>query len=417
MEEVLKIEKVVHRGFGLARVEGKVWLVPFSAPLDVIRARAKATRKGYIVGELVRIIEPSPYRVEPDCPYFGRCGGCHLQHIAERFQPSLKAQIVKEAFERVGLREVGDIEVASGGAWHYRHRVSLHCLDGVMGFCEMGSHKICKVSSCKICVPKINEEIQALCEVLKDVRRAEVEVSVDANGRMFVLIKSDSLDAKTIGKRLVATGVAQCAIIEHPSFGQTKVGDPEFCLKTWDKDGNEIEVLAIPTVFLQVNMGMNRRLVEVVLEMLFPFRGKTIFEGYCGAGNFTVGLVKGGAKVVAVDTDKKALRALDATLSRLSLDADLLIGDVARVALDFARNRKVFDAVLLDPPRQGARQALKSIVKFGAKRFVLVSCEISTLVRDIQFLSGFGYKVQRVVVLDMFPQTFHVETVALLDVL
>jgi len=415
MEAILRIEKVVHRGYGLGRVQGHVWLVPFTAPQEVIKARAKATKKGFIEGELVSVLEPSPYRVEPPCPYYGKCGGCHLQHIEERFQPSLKSEIVKEMFERAGLPEIGEVELVSGNPWHYRHRASFHCSDGVIGFYEMGSHKICDISSCKICTPKINDAISVVRQTLKHVSRAKVEVCVDAKERVFVLVRTDFDNPKKIGQMLSATGMAHCVIISHSSGRQTKIGDTDFLLKTWDENGTEVEIVAFPTVFFQANMGLNRFLVETVLNMLSPLSGKTVFEGYCGAGNFTVGLVKGGGKVVAVDTDKVALKALDATLRRLSLDADLLIGDVKDVAQDFAKNRRSFDLLLLDPPRQGVHSALKHISKFGARKVVIVGCEVSTLVRDTRYLSDMGYKVKRVVALDMFPQTFHVETVLLME--
>jgi len=416
METVLKIEKVVHRGLGLGRLDGKVWLVPFTAPFDVIKVRAKEIKKGYIEGELLSILEPSPLRVEPKCPYYGRCGGCHLQHINERSQPDVKAQIVKEAFERAGLRDVEVSEIVSQSPWHYRHRASLHCANGVTGFYEMGSHKICEVSSCKICVPKINDAIQTLKETLKDVPRADVEVSVDAKAQVFIVLRTDFPGAKKVAQTLFAKGAGRCVVIEHPSGRRTKIGNPDLCLKTWDENGTEIEVVVFPTVFFQVNMRLNRTLVETVLKMLSPYCGKTVFEGYCGAGNFTVGLAKGGAKVVGVDTARDALEGLDEALKKLGLDADLIIGDVAQVAQDFAKNRRTFDLVLLDPPRQGVHKALKDIGKFGAQRIVMVSCEVSTLARDVRFLCGFGYKVKRVVAIDMFPQTFHVETVCLLEV-
>ncbi len=419
----LHIEKVVHGGTGLGREGGRVWLVPYTAPGDVIEARAVREHATFVEGACVAVLEPGPDRVEPRCPLFGRCGGCHLQHLSHDAQVEARRGILLESLRRFARIEGLEPEVVTGADWDYRGRVEFHVGASRLGFFEPGSHDLVPVDDCPIAAPEIRGLIPDLQRAVAEARvtgPANLE-AVAGTDREVVLVGDGPPGwfTPSLPERLRALpGVAGILLHTRGRYwlpmGRTTV--------PWTMpgpDGREMRVDLDPRGFSQANVGLNPRLVETVVRLAAPGPGEEVLELYAGAGNFTLPLLAagqraGGVHVTAVEANRAALQALDRAAGGLAAEPGSLTclpGNTEVVVRRLLDGRRRYDLVVADPPRAGIGPAARLLPRLGPLRIVLVSCEPSTLARDVGVLVEAGYRPDALVLVDMFPQTAHVEAV------
>jgi len=410
----LAVERLTFGPDALARREGQIVFVPLAAPGDDVRARITKRERGYLRAELLDVVRAGPDRIAPPCPAFGRCGGCQWQHVALPAQRRAKEAIVAEQLARLGgLRDV-DVRpiVAAPDGFAHRARVTLVAEGRRLGYQRARSHVLEEVAGCPIARPAVERHFDVARRLVERLRTAPTRVTIaEAPGGVVLVVAlaaapspPDVAAAETL---LAAHATVRGAVLAHGT-DRVIVGDATVRVEL--EPGLAIEAPA--DVFAQVNPAANRLLVETVLRLGDFAAGAAVLDLYCGAGNFALPLARRGVRVHGVERDPLAVDAAGANAARLGLDARFT---AATVADALARERDPVDGVVLDPPRAGAADAIDALVARGPRRIVYVSCDPATLARDLARLARHGHAVRVVQPVDVFPQTFHVETVTLIE--
>jgi 23S rRNA (uracil1939-C5)-methyltransferase len=369
IQETLTIEKLVYGGEGLARVEGKVVLTPFVLPGEVVRVETERAKNDLWRGRLIEVLEPSPLRITPGCPYFQSCGGCQYQHIDYPFQLEQKRDILREVLQRVGKIEfAGVIGVISGEPWQYRNRIQLHIEDGRAGYFGQRSRDLIAIDHCPIASPKLNEtipKINAQTSTALELFTNETEVQVNVVDR----VPRQALEA------LTSLGVT--TPIDYGGFRISR------------------------NSFFQVNRFLIDQLVECAIA---DAQGNWAIDLYAGVGLFSRKLTERFAKVTAVESSGSSFRDLTHNLPQTAVNAN--------VEDYLAGIEQTPDFILADPPRSGlGKVVVKQLSRIRAPRLTVVSCDPATLARDLNALIAESYRIEKITLVDLFPQTFHLETV------
>jgi 23S rRNA (uracil1939-C5)-methyltransferase len=383
----LEVEKLVYGGDGLIRHEGQVVLTPFTIGGERVDVEIEKAKQGVARGKLETVTVPSELRVTPDCEYFGRCGGCHYQHISYEGQLAAKTAILAETLTRVGkLKDLPEIEVISGKPWGYRNRAQFHVLNGKLGYLQRGSHKLCAIESCPISSPMINRAIASLNRMLKDRRWPKFVKSLEVfTNEEQVQVNIMEYD-QPVAKRFFEWCEEEIpGLVTGPlEYGRFRVSHGSF---------------------FQSNRFLAQRMAEYSIE---GASGKSAIDLYAGVGLFTLPLAEKFETVMAVETGTGAIRDLEFNAQRAGLKIDTSVGNVDEY---LARREDTADFVLADPPRTGlGKMVTHRLSELKPERVVLVSCDPATLARDLAALED--YKLESLALVDLFPQTFHIETVA-----
>jgi 23S rRNA (uracil1939-C5)-methyltransferase len=384
------VEKLVYGGDALARLDGQVTLTPFALPGERIRAAAEREKPGLIHARTLAVLEPSPQRVAPRCPYFGRCGGCHYQHAGYDFQVEAKCAILAEELRRVGkIEPPEEIAVATAEPWGYRNRAQLHIENGRIGYREARSHKLCAIDSCPIASPKINETIGALAGMLRGSRWPRfvrsVEVFTDERQVQLNVLETERPVARRFFDWCAETipGLVAGALDYQDRFRVSR------------------------NAFFQVNRYLADRLVEIALE---GAGGETALDVYAGVGLFSMELARRFGQATAVESGSAAAGDLAFNAERAGLANLRVERRTAEAYLDALERAP--DFVLLDPPRAGLGKAVvQRLIDLRPHGVTIVACDPATLARDLAALLGAGYQIEKMTLVDLFPQTYHLETV------
>jgi 23S rRNA (uracil1939-C5)-methyltransferase len=407
---ILRPTSPAHGGAVVAREDGKVWLVSYALPGEVVEAEPRGRQGGVAVARATRVIEPSPHRVDAPCPYFGECGGCQLQHAAYAHQLELKRQVVEEAWSRVGLRLPPDtVMLGMEDPWRYRIRGEFEALsspDGWrLGFHRLRSHSVLPIDSCLIHDERIERALPAFATAANELKLTGLQnllLTVEPGGKgLLWRLRFHGREprwprddfAHRVGELLPEVALLDDAI----------------SLEFW---GLTFRVRS--DTFVQTNYRQMLLLYRTALDMLDPRPGENILDLYAGIGTISVGVAQSASSVTAVEENPRAVQLgrLNARIN--SARVEYLKGKVEDVLRQVRLAQH--QAVVLDPPRAGCEPgALAELVRLGPARIVYVSCEPSTHARDLVGLVRGGYRVRRAAIVDMFPQTYHIESVALLE--
>jgi 23S rRNA (uracil1939-C5)-methyltransferase len=418
----LTVERLTFGPDALARADGQVVFVPFAAPGDEIRARVRQRTRGYLRADVVEVVRPGPVRATPPCPAFGRCGGCQWQHVTLDAQRRAKQAVVAEQLARIaGLRDVPvrpTLAVPDGLA--YRSRITLVAEGRRLGYHRAGTHVLEEVRACPVAVAAVEDHVEHARRWAAALRTPPERVTIAEAPGGVVLAAAlagapvpPDVDAT---ERLLAAEPSIRGAILRRGEARAVVGDPTIRIEL--EPGLALEAPA--DAFTQVNPAANQLLVRTVLELGDFARGARVLDLYCGIGNFALPLARRGVRPLGIERDAGAVAAARANAARLALDARFVAADVAdalarHVTLDAALDAAPLDGVVLDPPRAGAADALPALVARAPRRLVYVSCDPATLARDLRMLAAHRYAPRVVQPIDVFPQTFHVETVALVE--
>jgi tRNA/tmRNA/rRNA uracil-C5-methylase (TrmA/RlmC/RlmD family) len=375
----VEVERILPGGMGLAHAGGKTVFVSLAAPGDRVRVRIDRQQGELLFASIVQIITPSQERVEPPCPYFGRCGGCDFQQLTYEAQLAAKAGIIRDCLHRIArLENIPEIVVTpSPNNWRYRMRATWQIDQELraIGYYERGSRRVCDVADCAVLKPELQE-------TLERVRATEWH--------------EFPRDLKHLDGVVGENGVSV-----SPSFAEFQTNELTLTVR-----GEVYQYNA--NAFFQINPSLLGSLVE---NAIGDASGGTVLDLYCGVGLFTLPLARQFQKVIGVEANATATRFARRNLQLAGLrNADVITATVT----DWFRSASIgpVDFVLLDPPRAGAESAvIEGILNLQPRAISYVSCDPATLARDLRKLIGGGYVIESIAGFDLFPQTHHVETV------
>ncbi len=423
------IESLAHGGDGVSRLpDGRTVFVPYSCPGDEVAITVTEEHGRWARAQLHSIEMPSPDRVTPPCPYFTACGGCNWQHIAYAAQTAAKRQTLVDALTRIGGLTAPDVAetVASPTEYGYRNKIELTAgPDGgrTLGFLRARTNTVLAIDACPLLPKRAAKLPRSLSGALRFIasRGAEgivrASVRVSSSGEIAVDVWTRpgpfprAAAARVISEAVGARTVTRTIMrdIEKRDVSQVEVLSGS---GAWHETvGGDRYAVSAPS-FFQVNTAATVALREHALDMLAPDGTMRVADLYAGAGTFTLPITRAAGEVVAVEASRYALADLRENLDGASLDADVVPGDAAYALKDLGH----LDAALIDPPRSGiSDKAMQALESARIPRIVYVSCDPATLARDVSRLSAAGYAARRFVPVDLFPQTYHLETIALLE--
>ena len=379
----VEIERILPGGAGLAHARGRTVLVGLAAPGDRLRVRVERVRGSVAFASITEVIAPSSVRVEPLCPYFGRCGGCDFQQLSYEAQLSAKVEIIRDCLRRIArLEPPREIPITpSPAAWAYRARAKWQYDRGGerLGYFERGTHRVCDVAECPVVIP----ELQRLLEKL----RAEIPVNpLPEDAGEFEAVAGDG------GSVLLSPPVWD----EHSTEAIRTIGGERY---RFGADS-----------FFQINHALLEPLIQ---EATRDAEGAQALDLYCGVGLFTLPLARRFRSVKGVEGSRAAARYARRNLADAGLaNAEVKTASVGGWLMEHATRLPPIDYVLLDPPRVGAEaETVAAINALRPRRISYVSCDPATLARDLRSLTENGYRLSSIRAFDMFPQTHHVETV------
>ena len=432
----LCIEKLVYGGEGLGRLEGRAVLLPLVLPGERVDAHPVKEEPRLVRARLGQVLEPSPARIAPGCSYFTQCGGCHYQHIGYEDQLRYKAAILGETLRRVGKITAPEPELLASPPWHYRNRAQFktykHGDTFQLGYFELGSHRLLPVGSCPISSPRINEILPQLWQLGRrpdfPAGSGEIEVLVAHNdSSVLVNVASQGRWPKTLVSALREhiADLVSLAVVEGPArlaplprYATSRVFGRGYLLYR----AGDVDYRVSHGSFFQTNRFLADTLAGVATENL---EGDTALDLFAGVGYFALPLAGKFRRVVAVESSDASIRDLESNRQRAGMAH---VEAVRATAEEFLAQPNTPprrsseriplrpDVALLDPPRSGlSKAAAEHLAAQEAPSIIYVSCDPSTLARDLVRLTARGYRLKRLRLVDLFPQTFHIETIATLE--
>ncbi|CAK8713164.1 23S rRNA m(5)U-1939 methyltransferase [Candidatus Electrothrix laxa] len=426
------IEKIIPGGKGLARTaDGQVVMTPFTLPDEIVLVKEDRKKSGYIEGSIEQILSPSSARIEPPCPLYGECGGCDLQHGSYAEQLRIKREIVAESLYRAKVsiehvqkhlqNHVQDA-VASPAQWGYRYRLRLKIsATGQLGFFKKRSNDFFPISHCPVAVQGINSTLAGLSEtgILQPLASLYPEIELiesPADGKITLVLRGEKQKPSSAALQALATSpyINQVEwtsrkgfqyffpqadpLIQHVRLGK------KTCALSWSGG-----------CFSQVNPRQNEQLIQLVCDLAGDLSGKTVLDLYCGMGNFSIPLGLCGGTVTGIEGNKESIHWAEENAQQAGISARFLVADVRAALKQLVDQGEKGDCILLDPPRSGVGKDITLLPRLEPEKIIYVSCDPATLARDLNLLSPHGYIITRVIPVDMFPQTSHIESVVLLE--
>lgn len=419
----LRIEKQIYGGKGLAREQGKAIFVPFALAGELAEAEVAEDHGSYANAELQAIQETSPHRTEPPCPYFGECGGCHYQHAGYPHQIEIKLQILRESLERARLKEIPEITPLHAEPLGYRNRIRLHIDPATSQLCykRRASHQNLPVNECPIAAPVLQDALKTMQDHAQEWQLgrtfAEVELFTNAAQDSMLLSIWTSGAPQTAVQQLDSLWPRLQSLL--PNLRGAAVFSAEHN-KLLAQHGESSLTYAVARHDYRVSLGsffqVNRFLLDPLVELVTGEHGGALaWDLYAGVGLFSAALATRFNQVVSVESAPSAIRDLRHNVP----DGGHRV--VAAPTLDFLRRQRPGKAptpnlVVVDPPRAGlGKQVTALLTAIRAPRITYVSCDPATLSRDLKTLLDSGYHLGAMHMVDLFPQTFHLESVAMLS--
>lgn len=425
----VQIVDLTHDGRGVTSQGEKKVFVHGALPGERVMVRITGRRRNFDEGEVVDVIEPSPDRVEPRCPHFGQCGGCSLQHLDPDRQIESKQNTLFQNLERIGKVTAETAwEPLTGPQWHYRRKARLsvryvHKKERVLvGFRERNGRYVADIGECHVLDKRIADRLLDLSGLIggMDARQTipQLEVSCGDSQCALVFRHMEPLSAPDIEKLQEFARDSGIAVLLQPS-GPASI----HCLEPASLDLNfelpayQMRLAFGPSDFIQVNAGMNQKMIERALELLQPGRDDRVLDLFCGLGNFTLPIASLAGEAVGIEGDAELVRKATENARQNQVgNAVFHVADLGEDPGSAPWLRQRYDKILIDPPRSGAEFILPHIAASGADRVVYVSCHPASLARDAGILvHQHGFRLMGAGVMDMFPHTGHVESIALFE--
>jgi len=440
----ITIDNYGHEGEGVGRIEGFAVFIPEALKGETVRIRITEVRKNFARGEVLEILKPAVERIKPPCPVYQQCGGCQLQHMNYQAQLALKRQQVVDAVERIGGLSGITVHPVLGmkDPWYYRNKVQYPFgMDGgqtVMGFYRKGTHDIVNLDSCQLqpmvtnwVATKIRElAVKYQVSIYNEqtgtglLRHLLIKKGFKTGEMMVVLVTNgpDFPDGPKIAAELMSAFPNVKSVVQNINTNRGNVilgretrviaGEPTI---NDILDGLKFKISA--RSFFQVNPEQAEVLYHKAVEYAGLTGTETVLDAYCGVGSLTLFLARQAKEVYGIEVVPEAIRDAEANAALNQLkNVRFLVGETEKVLPELVNQGVRFDVCVVDPPRSGCeRSVLESFAANGVGRIVYVSCNPSTLARDLKILTELGYEVREIQPVDMFPQTYHVECVVLMS--
>lgn len=425
----IKIESLSHDGRGITRLDGKKLFIDNALPGETVLFKYRRRRPRYDEGEAIEILSPSADRVEPPCKHFTVCGGCSLQHMEPERQIQYKQEVLLEQLRHIGKVEPQRVlPPLTGPVRGYRHKARLGVKyvikkDMVLvGFREKRSAFIADIDGCEVLHSTAGTLIPALKALITELDAynsiPQIEIAVDESSTVLVLRHLLELTPEDAGKLREFEE-------RHNVIFYLQPGDEDSLVPLRERDepalayrpDGAVVIGFSPLDFIQVNMAMNRAMVARVLELMEADREDVVLDLFCGLGNFTLPLARSVNRITGVEgSEKLVVRArANAAYNRI-INAEIRQADLYRLEGDLSFPDGQCNKILLDPPRSGAREVIERMNTENIRKLVYVSCNPATLARDAGILVGAkGFKLDCTGVMDMFPHTTHVESIAVFE--
>lgn len=429
---VVSIESLDHEGRGVAHHEGKAIFVDGALPGEVCEVSSYRKKPNFEQAQVTAILQASPFRVTPQCRWFGICGGCSHQHLDEAAQVAVKQRVLEDCFTHIGqVRPESMLPPVHGPTWGYRTRARLSVRNvpkkgGVLvGFHERRSSYVADMTSCEVLPRHISDLLPRLRELVAGLsirdRLPQIELAAGEDVYVLVLRILEPLTPEDEERLKAFADVHQVQFWLQPKGPETAY--PFYPLDAAELSYRLPEFSLVmpfkPTEFTQVNHGINRMLIRRAMRLLDPRPGERIADFFCGLGNFSLPIARRGASVLGVEGSAGLVaRAVEnAARNGLSENTEFRVADLFQMTPEAYAGLGHFDKLLIDPPRDGAIELVKSLPENGAPmRIVYVSCSPATLARDAAVLvHQKGYRLVCAGVANMFPHTAHVESIALFE--
>lgn len=424
---LITIEKVIFGGEGLGRLpDGRIVFVPYVAPEEKVKVEIVKEFPDYLLANLVEVVEPSKWRISPPCKYYFTCGGCQLQHLKYEYQLQLKKEILLELFKRGGWKEEIPLEGVYGSPkeFFYRNKLRLHVEANPfkMGFVKRRSHEVLPITFCYLAEKKLNQVLQSLYQhplwykISNYSKRVKLELSPEEDKVTLIFWTSLPPSEKHL-EELINIPELKCIFYwikgrrpegpfpKNSSYGGRRVF----------KSLEPLIYYVQPGVFVQTNWEVNLKIIKTLKSWLSEY--SKVLDLYSGMGNFLIPLTDKGERFLGVDTDLRAIEDALYTTSKLKLNGRIDFRSISayEALYEALKTGETFDLVILDPPRGGCKEILRFLPEVAEKYIVYISCDPPTLIRDLLILKKQGYKLIKLALFDMFPQTYHFEIVSLLQ--
>lgn len=424
------IESLTHDGKGVAHLEGKATFIHGSLPGERVRFLYTGRWRKYDEGRTVEVLEASPERVEPRCDRFGICGGCSLQHQSHEAQIAAKQQAMLDALAHIGKVAPGEILPPLVGAspWGYRRKARLGVRHvpkkggALVGFRERGSSRVAELTCCHVLHPRVGEllpQLRALIDALSipdQVPQIEMAMGDETCVLIFRLLETPN-EADLALLREFGPRHEVAVYLQEGGPDTVRPLNGEGVELTYALPEFDLRLHFLPNDFTQVNSDINRQMIHRAVEMLALEPNDRVLDLFCGLGNFTLPLARRAGAVTGVEGDAGLVARARKNAERNGLsNTGFYTANLYETLEQEPWLNQAFNKVLLDPPRSGAQEVLAHLPKLGAERIVYVSCYPGTLARDAGILvNELGYRLVSAGVMDMFPHTAHVESIALFE--
>ncbi|HLW04597.1 MAG TPA: 23S rRNA (uracil(1939)-C(5))-methyltransferase RlmD [Azoarcus sp.] len=430
---VATIEAVDLEGRGVIHIDGRTVFVDGALPGEEVEYSIYRERPSYALARLERVIRPSAQRVEPKCPWFGTCGGCSMQHLDSTAQAAIKQRVLEDELWNVGkLRAETIFPPIHGPSWGYRYRARIGARlvpkkGGVLvGFRERKSSYIADMTSCEILPPHVSEMLPRLRELIGGLSRPDripqIELAIGDNDVTVLVFRHLEPLTEADEAQLIAFSDAHGVQVWTQSKGPDTVQrlhPKEAPGLSYTLPEFNVRMDFHPTDFTQVNVAINRLLMRRAMQLLDPQPGERVGDLFCGLGNFSLPIARSGATVVGVEGSEGlvARAGENARANGLAEHSEFHAANLFEVTEDSLAALGPFDKMLIDPPRDGAIAVIKGLsARQLPQRIVYVSCNPSTLARDAAVLvHEKGYVLRGAGIANMFPQTSHVESIAVFE--
>ncbi len=422
------IESLAHDGRGVAHVDGKVVFIDEALPGEEVEFLYTEIRKDYAEGKVVKLLSRAADRTEPLCAHYGVCGGCSFQHVESSAQIRIKQELLNEQFKRIGKVEVPELWAPlTGPHWGYRRKARM----GVkyvakkervlVGFRERRHPYLAEINSCVVMHPIVGTKLLALGEMISELsirdKIPQIEVAI-GDDQCVLSIRVLEPETAADQERMRAFGkehnMSLCIQSKGPDTIIPLGGEPEV-IPTYALPDQDIEFKFRPAMFTQVNYEINKQMINRVLDTMALTENDTVLDLFCGLGNFTLPMAKFAGSVVGIEGDQPLVNhAKENALHNNIHNVEFYAADLSKDISDQPWANRHYNKIMLDPSRAGASDVLKYFKQWQPEQIVYVSCNPSTLARDAGILvNELGYKLVKAGVMDMFPQTGHVESMAL----